>query len=213
MTSVLERCRAIATATWSDVLDTLGVPGVMQGLALRSGAGRVAGTAFTVKETVGALGSETVDAFAVGHFLDAIGPGEILVVEMGGASVSTFGGLAAQASVKRGAVGVVIDGGCRDVDDIRASGLWLSSRHVTPISGKGRVKVDAINVPIRAAGVLVNPGDYIVGDETGVVCIPAGRIEEALRLAEDLARRDEAFADALRAGEHFTDVVKRVKYV
>jgi regulator of RNase E activity RraA len=59
----------------------------------------------------------------------------------------------------------------------------------------------------------VNPGDYIVGDETGVVCIPAGLIEEALRLAEDLARRDETFADALRAGEHFTEVVKRVKCV
>jgi hypothetical protein len=64
MTSVLERCRAIATATWSDVLDTLGASGVMQGLSLRSGAGRVAGTAFTVNETVSAFGGESVAVVA-----------------------------------------------------------------------------------------------------------------------------------------------------
>jgi 3-hexulose-6-phosphate synthase/6-phospho-3-hexuloisomerase len=213
MTPLLDRCRAIATSTWSDALDVLGVSGVMQDLALRSGSGRVAGTALTVKETVGAFGSESTEAFAVGRFLDVIGAGDLLVVEMGGAAISTFGGLAAQASVSRGAAGVVIDGGCRDVDDIRASGLWLSSRHVTPISGKRRVNVDAINVPVRMCGVVVDPGDYIVGDETGVVRVPAGIVEEALRLAEDLAGRDRTFAESLSTGEHFTDIVKRVKYV
>jgi 3-hexulose-6-phosphate synthase/6-phospho-3-hexuloisomerase len=213
MPDILERCRLVATSTWSDALDTLGIAGVMHGLTLRAGSGRVAGIAMTVKETVEPFGNQLVDAFAVGRFLDAVGPGEVLVIEMSGAAVSTFGGLAARASVQRGAVGVVIDGGCRDVEDIRASGLWLCSRHVTPVSGKGRVKVDAINVQTTVCGVVVNPGDYIIGDETGVVCIPYGLIGDALLIAEDLTRRDQSFSESLCAGEMFGEIVKRIRYV
>ena len=102
---LVERCRAVATSTWSDALDTLGVVGVIHGLCVRSGTGRIVGTAVTVKETVGAPGSYPIDAFAVGAILDAISPGAILVVEMGGAPVSTFGGLAAQAAAERGVSG------------------------------------------------------------------------------------------------------------
>jgi regulator of RNase E activity RraA len=62
----------------------------------------------------------------VGSLLDAVGPSEILLVDMRGAEVSTFRGLAATAAVARGVTGVVIDGTCRDLSDIRKSGLWLA---------------------------------------------------------------------------------------
>ena len=210
---LLERCRAVATSTWSDVLDGLGVPGVISGLVLRSGTGCVAGTALTVKETVGSLGSYPVDAFTVGSFLDAISPGAMLIVDMGGAAVSTFGGLAAQATVQGGAAGVVIDGGCRDVADIRASGIWLSSRHVTPTSGKGRVNVEGINVPITVCGIGVSPGDWIIGDETGIVCVKADLLIDALTIAEELTTRDIRFADALRGGDTFSATAARLRHM
>ena len=68
---------------------------------------------------------------------------------MGGAPVSTFGGLAAQKAVARGARGAVLDGACRDLAELIASGLWVASRHVTPRSGKMRVRVEGVNVPVR----------------------------------------------------------------
>ena len=210
---LLERCRAIATSTWSDALDELGAAGVVHDLSLRSGTGRVAGIAVTVKETVAASGSYPIDAFRVGSFLDAISPGTILVVDMGGAPVSTFGGLAAQAAVDRGVSGVVIDGGCRDVADVQAAGLWLASRHVTPVSGKGRVKVDGINIPITVCSITVNPGDYIIGDETGVVCVSADLLIDALPIAEELAARDARFANALREGDTFGVVAARLRHL
>ena len=210
---LVERCRAVATSTWSDALDQFGVRGVIYGLSVRSGIGRVVGAAVTVKETVGAPESYPVDAFGVGGFIDAVFPGAILVVEMGGAPVSTFGGLAAQAAVARGVGGVVIDGGCRDIAEVQAAGLWLASRHITPVSGKGRVKVDGINVPITVGSITVNPGDYIIADETGVVCVNAGLLMDILPIAEELTARDTRFANALRDGSTFSAVAARLRHL
>ena len=134
--ALLQRCCALATSTWSDALDQLGIAGVIQGLALQSGSGCVAGVALTVQETVGPLQAFPREAFAVGSFLDALSEGNILVIEMGGAEVSTFGGLAAQATRNQGAAGVVINGGCRDLAAIRETGLWVPSKRITPISGQ-----------------------------------------------------------------------------
>jgi regulator of RNase E activity RraA len=210
---ILARCRAIATNTWSDALDQIGLRGVLQGLALASGKGRISGPAITVKETVGPFGTYQIEDFAVGKFLDAVEPGEILVIGMTGEPVSTFGGLAAQAAVQKQAAGVVIDGGCRDLAEIQASGLWLSSRHVTPLSGKRRVKVEAIRAPVMACGIVVRPGDCIIVDETGVVCVSAERLGDVLPIAEALAARDAEFAEALRRGDSFGSAAARLRHL
>jgi regulator of RNase E activity RraA len=213
MTSaILQRCRALATSTWSDALDQLGITGVIQGLALQCGSGCVAGAALTVKESVGPLKAFPREAFAVGNFLDVLSEGSILVIEMGGAEVSSFGGLAAQAARNQGAAGAVINGGCRDLAAIRATGLWVTSKRITPISGQRRVNVDAVNVPIIVRGVRVNPGDIIIGDETGVVCVDIGRLPDALTIAEELHARDKQFADALSAGHTFGSTSARLKH-
>ena len=210
---LLARCRAVATSTWSDALDQLQLPGVLQGLTLRSGSGAIAGTAVTVRETAGSLGSQSPTAFTPGTFLDAVRPDTVVVIDVGGAAVSSCGGLVAQAAVQLGAVGLVVDGGCRDVSEIRASGLWVCSRHVTPVSGRGRVRIDAVNVPVMIGGIRVRPDDYLVGDETGVVCIPSDRLLEALPIAEALSEKDTRFANALREGHTFATAAAHLRHV
>lgn len=212
-TPLLARCRAIATSTWSDALDALDIAGVLQGLSLRSGAGSIAGRAVTVRETPGTLGDYPPAAFTPGRFLEAATPDSVLVIDLGGAPVSSCGGLVAQAAVQRGVAGLVIDGGCRDLADVRATGFWVMSRHVTPTSGRRRVRIDAINGPVTVGGVRVEPGDYIVGDETGVVCIPSARLDEALAVAEELSAKDARFSDALRAGDSFTAAAAQLGHV
>ncbi len=208
--NVLDRCRAVATSTWSDALDSLGLRGVIPRLTLRSGSGRVAGWAVTVKETTG---DYPVEAFAVGDILDMVERDSMLVFDLAGEPVSSFGGLAALAAVQKGAAGVIIDGACRDVDEIQTTGLWLASRHVTPLSGKGRINVTGRNVAVSVCGIAVSPGDCIVGDETGIVCIPSDRLNEALAIAEDLTSRDAKFAEALRAGESFRAAAARLRHL
>lgn len=210
---LLSRCRAVATSTWSDTLDTLGVAGVIHGLALRSGAGTVAGRAVTVREIAGELDDYPPSMFTPSTFLEAAERDSVIVLAIGGAAVSSCGGLVAQASVLKGVAGLVIDGGCRDLADIRATGLWVMSRHVTPVSGRRRVRVDAINVPVTIGGIRVRAGDYLVGDDTGLVCIPADRLPDALRIAEDLTERDNRFSTALREGHAFAAAAAHLGHV
>jgi 3-hexulose-6-phosphate synthase / 6-phospho-3-hexuloisomerase len=210
---LLSRCRAVATSTWSDALDTLGISGVIHGLTLRSGTGAVAGRAITVREIAGALDDYPPSMFTPSAFLEAAERDSIIVLAIGGAPVSSCGGLVAQAAVLRGVAGLVVDGGCRDLADIRASGLWVMSRHVTPVSGRRRVRVDAINVPVTVGGIRVSAGDYLVGDDTGLVCIPAARLDDALRLAEELTEKDTRFSTALREGHTFAAAAAHLGHV
>ncbi len=211
--ALLERCARIGTSTWSDALDELGIAGVVRGLSHRCGQGRFAAFAMTVRETTGALGAYALADFAVAKMLGAIEPRQVLMIDMGGAEVSTFGGMAALASVNRGAASVVIDGGCRDLDDIRRSGLWLASRHVTPTSGKRRAKVESIGEPVTIGGVAVRAGDLVVGDETGIVCVPRDALEHALARAEEMVSLDQQIEAALKNGRSFGEATEKTGYV
>jgi regulator of RNase E activity RraA len=210
---MLARCRRIATSTWSDALDQLGIGGAAQGLTVRNGAARIAGRAVTVHDEAGPLGAYPVEEFAVGRIIEAVTAGCVLVIDMGGAAVSTLGGLAAQAALARGVAGVLIDGGCRDIEEIRTGALWLASRHVTPVSGKRRVRVTAINEPVQLGGIEVSHGDYVIADLTGIVVIPASHIGEALALAEHLENQDRRFREALDAGRAFAEIAASLRHL
>lgn len=127
---VLERARKLATATIGDALDLHGFPGVVSGIPRRSGHGRIAGFAQTAHAEVGPLGTFTLADFGVGPVFDAARADAVLVIDLGGADVSTFGGLAALAVSRRRAAGVVIDGGCRDLEEIRAQGQDIVYREM-----------------------------------------------------------------------------------
>src|SRR5262245_47693925 len=170
--ALLKEFQQIGTSTWSDILDEIGMHGVIGGLARRGGEGRFAAFAVTAKAQAGPFGSFKREEFAVGQMIDAAGPGQVLVIDVGGADVSIFGGLASLAAKVKGVEAVVIDGACRDVEEIRETGLWLASRHVTPMTGKTRIKVESIGQPISLGEVSVAPGDILVGDDKGIVVIP-----------------------------------------
>jgi regulator of RNase E activity RraA len=160
---------------------------------------RFVGPALTVRLEPGNQ-VDCLDALSVAQ------KGDVIVVDSAGETeTSIWGGLMAGLCMMKGVVGAVVDGAIRDTDEIRDQGFFIFSKAVVPRSThtpySGRMEPIEINVPIQCAGVLVNPGDLVLGDEIGVTVIALENAAEVLAAARTLAEKEEATRAQIRAGK------------
>jgi 4-hydroxy-4-methyl-2-oxoglutarate aldolase len=94
----------------------------------------------------------------------------------------------------------VIDGAIRDLESIRARGVPVWSRAVTPVSGKHRLEAAEINGTVSIAGVPVRPGDVVAADETGVCVIPAAALGDVLERCVREEKAERSLVDAIESG-------------
>jgi regulator of RNase E activity RraA len=132
--------------------------------------------------------------------LGAVPAGHVAVYEPGDTTCAHFGELSATSLQVHGVAGVVINGGCRDVDLIRAVGLPVFARYRTPQDAVSRWEVLEWGHAIEIEGVKVVTGDYIVGDADGVAVIPHDLIQTVLDHAEALVGTENLIRDAVRGG-------------
>jgi 4-hydroxy-4-methyl-2-oxoglutarate aldolase len=116
-----------------------------------------------------------------------------------------FGDLIATSLRSRGVVGLVIDAGVRDVNDLTAMQFPVWSK---AIGARGTVKASpgSVNIPVVCGSVLINPGDLIVADADGVVAVPRERASEVARLSQERVAKEEKVRERLRAGELSVDI-------
>lgn len=200
-----ERFAAIYTAALADILDARGIRDRTLPSSIRplEPAMRVAGPAYTVKG--GPAANEDAGAYdrAIRKVLGMLGEvpeGHVAVYACDQDVSAHLGELSVTSLKTRGVAGCVLDGGCRDVRFILDEAFPVFARYVTPEDSTWRWELEATQVPVTLGRVLVHPGDWIVGDEDGVVSVPAAIAAEVLAEAEQKAATESEIRAAVRGG-------------
>ena len=217
--SIRRRYLEVDTSNVADVLDTLGL--FDQSLAPEfapqpAGAGRLAGWAYTVRGqmTPYPMGGDP-DKMKACQGLSA---GDISVWSGDGEGICYFGELIALGMRERGCVGSVVDGGVRVLRWIGEMGFPVYARYRTPTQSIGRWKVNAWQCPVSMRGatrpqVTVRPGDFILGDEDGVIVIPVEAVETVLEQAEGLCEKERQIRAELARGMTLAEALSRFGHV
>lgn len=173
--ALMERLRTYETPPLADGLNRFNVMDprikpVSDGL-------KIAGPALTVRVRPG-------DNLMVHKALSMIKEGDVLVIDTCGCmNYTVLGDLMASTAAYKKAGGIVVDGGIRDIDELRAKKYPIFAKYYTPAVGD-KDGPGEINYPVCCGGVPVMPGDYIVGDNNGVVVIPPDQLDTVLEGTE-----------------------------
>lgn len=205
---MLERFRNVGTATVSDAIDKVtGVRGYMSHWIKPLFEAKIVGPAVTIQEAF-ALKSEG-PTLAI-QAMDQAEPESVMVIGIEGAEeFAVFGGIMGTGAKVNGFSGAVVDGGVRDVAQLKELGFPVFSRSVVPSSTIGRVVSVAANIPVCCGGIVVNPGDLIHGDADGVAVVPRSRAEEILLNAEKAEETERLQMEDIRSLKSIVQAVEK----
>ena len=216
---IRERFLKVDTSNVADVLDEMGLPN--QGLAAEfspfpANNGQIAGFAYTIRGqmTPYPLGGDADKMRAC----NGIGPDEVSVWSGDGEGICYFGELIAIGMKEKGSVGALVDGGVRDVRWLGQHNFPVFAKYRTPVQSIGRWKVNASQVPVEIRGattkyVTVSPGDFVLGDDDGVIVIPAAKIMPVLERSEQLTAKEVQIRAELLNGLSLADALAKFGHV
>lgn len=192
---------AVSAANLSDALHRGGVlPGI---LPITPGVHMV-GPAITVRTAPGDW-AKPVEA------IDRAQPGDVIVIDSGGAGPAIWGELATHSALNRKVAGIVIDGAIRDTPEIRKLGFAAFARLSMPNAGEPR-GFGEIGVPVKIAGVTVKPGDWILGDDDGVVVVPREQAAEYANRAMDVLEKENRIREEIKRGGTLASVIELLRW-
>lgn len=205
---LVKKYKDLDTTSVSDALDRLGIKGGCAGIFAQVPGTKAVGRAFTVRYRPCGLEKGTV-----GDFLDDVESGQVVVLDNGGRTFGTvWGDIMTVYAQKRGIAGTVIDGVCRDLPRILTSKYPIFTRGRWMVTGKDRVEVDGINIPVAVSDVHVRPNDIVVADDSGVVIVPFNRAEEVLKVALAIEEAEQKILELLEKGLTLREARKQMGY-
>jgi len=214
---IVSKLSGFSTCELSDALVKLQVPSGghipdIHRVSSRSGdgtdsGGTLCGPAYTVKMV---SGSDHNAPRLLEHFVDTAEDGSVIVIDAPPqAKNAVWGGLMTAGASARGALGVIISGRCRDLAEQDGSGFPVFARGHSTLGQSPYTRPSAIQIPLTIYAqpresnfppTVVEPGDIVIGDDDGVVCVPKELVEKVLDLAQKGREVDEKCLEDITAG-------------
>jgi len=182
-----------------NISDAMHRKGVMKGIKPLFENIKLVGRAVTVQTFEGDW-AKPVEA------TDVAKEGDVIVVYAGSKDVAPWGELASWSCKQKGIAGFVIDGAVRDVDEIRRIRFPVFATCIVPNAGEPK-GFGEINAEITCGGVEVKPGDWIIGDDNGVVVVPKERAYEIARRAKEVWKAEERIREEIKRGKTLSQVL------
>ncbi|GBE81137.1 4-hydroxy-4-methyl-2-oxoglutarate aldolase [Sparassis crispa] len=217
--------KRFSTCEISDALIKIGLPhgGHIPDIRMispQSGSTRICGPAYTVQMV---MKSDTTSPSLTAHFVDTAPEGSVIVIDAPPhAKNAVWGGLMTAGAKARGALGVIISGRCRDIAEHREAGFPVFSRGQSTLGQSPFTRPSAVNIPLIISpqgvsgndpeafpAVRIEPGDWLIADEDGVVCVPTGLAAKVAELADKGRQIDVKCMEDLVAGEGIQETFKK----
>lgn len=199
-----ELVEALKKVSSSNVSDAMHRGGAMKGIHTVVPGLKMAGKALTVK-TMNGDWAKAVEA------IDLAEEGDILVIDANSGNIAIWGELATWSAVMRKLGGVVIDGAVRDIDDLKEIRFPIFARYEVPDAGDPK-GFGEIGCEIVCGGLKVNKGDYVIGDDSGVVVIPQEEAQEIINRSLDVKEKENRIREEIKRGSTLSKVLKLKKW-
>ncbi|MBQ6360404.1 MAG: hypothetical protein IJJ25_04595 [Lachnospiraceae bacterium] len=200
----IEEYKKYPTGNVSDAMDSLGIRrGAVLGVSrLNADQPKAAGFALTIRQMRRKTAWDGKNLAKQAGIIDRdTQEGDLLVIDMGGIrDVSTGGAMLALRAQMRGVTGELTNGCLRDADEIGELGFPVYCAGTIPVKSGMDIETIGVNVPVMVGGVQICPGDLILMDSTGAVCVPADWLAEVLEAAERIHRKEDRMEAFIRKG-------------
>ncbi len=196
--------KALSLVSAANLSDALHRGGVLPGIRPLAPGLKVMGPALTVRTYPGDW-AKPVQA------IDRAEPGEVIVVDAGGVGPAIWGELATHSAIQRQVAGVVVHGALRDAGDIADLRFPAFSNLVMPNAGEPK-GFGEIGVPIRIAQMTIETGDWVLGDDDGVVILPQKMAVEYANRAMDVLERENRIREDIKGGRTLAEVTELLRW-
>lgn len=196
--------KAFSLVSTPNITDAMHRKGAMVGILPLKDGYKMVGKAFTVK-TVDGDWAKPVEA------IEKAKKGDVIVIDANGGNIAIWGELATRSAKNKGLSGVVIDGSVRDVEDIKKINFPVFSKNISPNAGEPK-GFGELNAEIICGGQLVRDGDWLIGDDNGVVVVPKERAVEIANRSLDIKEKENRIREEIRRGSVLSVVMELEKW-
>jgi 3-hexulose-6-phosphate synthase/6-phospho-3-hexuloisomerase len=196
--------KAFSMVSTPNICDAMHTSGAMHGIRPIKPGFHMVGKAITVR-TINGDWAKPIEA------IDKANSENVIVVDVNGGDIAIWGELATRSAMKKGIAGVVIDGAVRDLDDLLQLDFPIFCRHISSDAGEPK-GFGEIGAEIKCGGIKVRNGDWIIGDDSGVVVVPQEIAQEIANRALDIKERENRIREEIERGSSLGKVLNVKKW-